>query len=72
MARLSDKTITTVFDLQRKLLEILDESTKTEFSIFEEFGETEETLPELEELQNIKERADSTAYLRFMRYNNNN
>jgi hypothetical protein len=50
--------------LQRQLLERLDEATKTEFIIFEQFGETEDTIPELGELQNLRERVDSY-YSRF-------
>ncbi|MGK7874505.1 MAG: hypothetical protein AB4426_14715 [Xenococcaceae cyanobacterium] len=64
MAKLSDETITTVLNLQRQFLERIDEATAIEFALFEQFGETEATIPELEELQNIRERADSY-YSRF-------
>ncbi len=64
MAKLSDETLTTVFNLQKQFLESIDAATATEFIIFERFGEIEETIPELNELQNIKERADSY-YSRF-------
>ena len=64
MARLSTETLNEAFALQQDLLERLDETTATEFIIFEQFGETEATIPELDELQNIRERADSY-YSRF-------
>lgn len=51
MAKLPDETITTIFYLQRRLLERIDEATATEAMIFERFGEAEETIPELEQLQ---------------------
>jgi tetrahydrodipicolinate N-succinyltransferase len=60
MADLSEETLNTIFFLQRRLLGIVNEATKFAFIIFESFGETEETIPELTELQNIQERA--TAY----------
>jgi hypothetical protein len=56
MAKLTDEIVTTIFALERQLFERIDQATATEFEIFERFGETEETLNELEELTNIKER----------------
>lgn len=56
MAKLSDTTITNIFTLQRKLIECIDATTAIEFRLFQEIGETAETRPELDELQNIKER----------------
>ena len=66
MADLSKETVITVFSLQRRLLQIINEATKFAFIIFEQFGETEETTPELEELKNIRERATSY-YIRLYR-----
>lgn len=60
MAKLKDATVNIIFDLQRQLLDRIDEATGTEAVIFEQFGETEETMPELEQLQNIRERATSS------------
>jgi len=60
MAKLPEKTITTIFNLQRRLLERIDEATATEATIFEQFGEAEEILIELEQLQNVRERATSS------------
>lgn len=60
MAKLPEETITTIFNLQRRLLERIDQATATEATIFEQFGEAEEILVELEQLQNVRERATSS------------
>jgi len=64
MANLPDTTITTVLDLQRRLLKIINEATAVGFIILEQYGETETTLLDLEQLQNSRERAN-TYYSRF-------
>jgi hypothetical protein len=56
MAKLSDDTLVTTLTTYRQLLELINEAKATEYLILEEFGETEETLIALEELQNIVER----------------
>ena len=56
MAELPDETLTIIFTLQRQLIESLNEAAATETIIFEQFGETEVTLPVLEQLQNVRER----------------
>ena len=56
MAKLPDSLITNIFSLQRQLVECIDATTAMEFRLFEQLGETAETKPELDELQNIKER----------------
>ena len=56
MAKLSPQTLTKIFNLQRRLVELIDEAKRAEFNLFEEYGETEETIPELEQLQNSSER----------------
>lgn len=56
MANLPDETVTTVFNLQRRLWELINQTTTAAWVIFEQFGETEETIPELEELRNAAER----------------
>lgn len=66
MAQLPEETITTVLNLQRRLLAIIDQAAAIDFLILEQYGETEATLIDLEQLQNIKERAD-TYYTRFYR-----
>jgi hypothetical protein len=59
MAKLPDPVISNIFIIQRRIIECLDSTTATEFRLFERMGETAETLPELEELQNIKEKLRS-------------
>jgi len=66
MANLPAKTLSTVFRLQKQLFKIVNEATKTDYDLVEQQGETSETLPELEELQNIRERARD-AYTRLFR-----
>lgn len=56
MAKLPSQTLTTIFNLQQRLVELIDEAKAAEYNLFEEYGETEETLPELEQLQNGAER----------------
>ena len=56
MAKLPDSTIVNIFTLQRRLAECLESTTAMEFRLFQQFGETAETAPELEELVNIRER----------------
>ena len=56
MAKLPDNIITNILSIQRRIIECIDSTTATEFWLFNSIGETAETLPELEELQNIKER----------------
>lgn len=64
MANLPDSTTTTVLDLQRRLLKIINEATALGFTIFDRYGETETTLIALDDLQNVSERAN-TYYTRF-------
>lgn len=59
MAKLPDNTLSTIFKLQRQLLERIDETTGTEFALFELYGETEEIINYYEQLQNARERADA-------------
>jgi hypothetical protein len=56
MAKLSEETLNTIFSIQRGLAETVEEAASLEWLIFQEFGETQETSIELEELQNIRER----------------
>ncbi len=60
MAKLSPETLTNIFQLQRRLIELIDDAGATGETIFDRFGETPETLPELEEAQNAKERLTSS------------
>jgi hypothetical protein len=66
MAKLSPETAQTIWDLQHQLLEIIDSSRTLELSLFDAFGETEDTIPVLDELQNIAQQAID----RFSRFSN--
>jgi hypothetical protein len=65
MAKLPEAIIETVLNLQRQLLERIDDATATEFAIEQPFGETDETIDYFAQLQNAKERADSYVSLHF-------
>jgi hypothetical protein len=56
VAKLPDPVLTNIFTLQRRIIEIVDATTALEFRLLEQIGETAETLPELAELQSIRER----------------
>jgi hypothetical protein len=56
MADLSQETLTIIANLISRLFEVINLATATEFNLFEQYGETEETISELEELQNVTER----------------
>ena len=56
MAKLSDPVLTNIFTLKRQIIESIDATTALEFRILEQIGETAETLPELQELESIRER----------------
>ncbi|PSB57932.1 hypothetical protein [Chamaesiphon polymorphus] len=57
MAKLSPETAQTIWDLQHQLLEIIDTARTLELSLFDAFGETEDTIPVLDELQSIAQQA---------------
>ena len=60
MAELPDETITIILELQRRLVQLINQAGATELSVFEIFGETEATASVLEQLTNIRERATSS------------
>jgi hypothetical protein len=64
MGKLNPETAQTIWDLQKQLLEIIDAAKILELSLFEAFGETERTIPYLDELQNIAEQGTD----RFSRF----
>ena len=64
MAKLSLQTAQTIWDLQHQLLEIIDTARTIELSLFEAFGETDRTIPYLDELQSIAQQATE----RFARF----
>ena len=47
MAKLPEETLTNIFVLQRQLAENIEEVSAVEWTLFEQYGETEATLPEL-------------------------
>jgi len=55
MAKLPDEILTTIFTLQRQLASGIEEASAAEWALLS-MGETEATIPELEELQNARER----------------
>ncbi len=59
MANLPEDITTTVFNLHRRLLQLGNDATAVGFTILEQFGETEEKIVEIEELENLKKRAVS-------------
>lgn len=66
MANLSEETIGTVLNLQRRVLQLINEATATEFILLEQYGETQATISDLEILQNVRERG-TTYYVRLYR-----
>ncbi|MDY6807306.1 MAG: hypothetical protein SXA11_26315 [Cyanobacteriota bacterium] len=56
MAKLPEETLSTIFSLMRQLAEGIEEASAAEWQLFEQYGETSETLGELEELQSARER----------------
>lgn len=47
-----------IFDLQAQLLDLIDNATTTERILFENYGETEQTLGDLDSLTGIREQAE--------------
>ena len=66
MANLPEETITIVLNLQRRLLQLINEATAAGFIILEQYGETKATILDLELLQNARERTTSY-YVRLYR-----
>jgi len=56
MAKLSPNILTDIFNLLRQIAEEIENACSTEWELFENYGETAETINELDELQNVKER----------------
>ena len=53
MAQLPEETITTVLNLQRRLLAIINQAAAIDFLILEQYGETQITIIALDDLQNV-------------------
>jgi hypothetical protein len=47
-----------IFDLQGQLLDLIDNAATTERKLFENYGETEQTLGDLDSLAGIREQAE--------------
>ncbi|HEY9705190.1 MAG TPA: hypothetical protein V6C58_22320 [Allocoleopsis sp.] len=56
MANLSEETLIMVVNLLPRLFTVINLSTAVEHNLFEQYGETEATVSELEELNNSAER----------------
>lgn len=56
MAKLPEQLILSILNLQRQLIEGIDEAAALETLLFQQFGETEENASDLEQIQNIKQR----------------
>lgn len=64
MADLPEATAFVVLNLQWRMVQIINQATKTGALILEQYGETEATIPDLDILQNARERA-TNYYSRF-------
>jgi hypothetical protein len=64
MANLSDEVLIKVANLLTRLFTVINLATATEYQLFEQYGENEQTLPELEQISNATERA-RTSYNRL-------
>jgi hypothetical protein len=56
MAKLSEQTLIAILNLQRQLFEGIDAATALESLLFQQFGETDATESDLEQLQNLRYR----------------
>jgi hypothetical protein len=56
MAKLSEQTLTRLFDLQRQLVMRIDSATASEAELLAQFGETEATISDLNQLHNVRLR----------------
>ncbi|MEM9543947.1 MAG: hypothetical protein AAGA60_31245 [Cyanobacteria bacterium P01_E01_bin.42] len=57
MAKLPPERQALIWDSKQKLLEIIDLARKAEFDLLENWGETEDTLPALDQLTEIAQQA---------------
>lgn len=56
MAKLPNEVQNSIFSLLQQLANQIEEASATEWTILERYGETTETIPELDELQNVREK----------------
>lgn len=57
MAKLSQEINNTLSSIKETLLDIIDEASFIEYKLFEIRGETEETIPFLDEMKNVSTQA---------------
>ena len=60
MAEIPPETIAKILELLGRLSTLIDKASATELSVFNNYGETEDVLYVLEQLQNTKERGRSS------------
>lgn len=60
MAKLPEQTTVTINTLKQQSIEIVEQATATEFTLFQFFGETDETVSYLDEMKNVAEEAASS------------
>ncbi len=60
MAKLSSEITESLNQLRQQLIEVINDATGTEFTLFERYGETEGTLIVLDELKNVSQDASSS------------
>jgi hypothetical protein len=56
MAKLPDGLLSTIFELLEQLAVGIEEAAAAEWALYEQYGENSDTIEELEELQNARER----------------
>ncbi len=57
MAKFPKELAEIIWNLKRQLLDIVDAATAAELTLFQLFGETSDTIPFLDELKSVAERA---------------
>lgn len=79
--KIAEETTETINRLKQQSLDIFDDATAAELTIFELFGETPQTLSYMEEMKNVAKEAASSfsrlstlqlqvAHLSHVRFNN--
>jgi hypothetical protein len=56
MAKLSDELLNRIFTLHRQLAQQIETASAIEWQLLEQYGETEETIAELDELYSVREK----------------
>jgi hypothetical protein len=60
VAKISKETIDKILELMGRLSVLIDSTSSTELSIFDTYGETNETIYVLEQLQNTKDKGTAS------------